>query len=400
MKILHILYQSLPQVSGSSIRSRDILMSQKEVGLDVFAITAPFQEARSRSEIINGVKYYRARINKKDSISDKTKPFLKRLIRVFYILSFYKKIEKLITEEKPDVLHAHAVFICGLPTLILSRKYKIPMVYEVRSLWMLKKDNSVKSQFFIFVEKQLFNLEKFIMNKADKVVVINENLKKVLIELGVASSKILVVNNAVNTTFIENLKRDFEVSKSKKRLNFGYIGTLTPHEGIDLLIQAFSIFNKEHPNSSLHIYGSGLEENRIKQLCKSHDFIFFNGRIDPNSVNVAFEGIDIIVNPRYKNRLTDSVTPLKPLEAMAYEKLFIGSDVGGIKELVNHNVNGFLFKSGDVYSLVDLMKCVSCLSDERLKSIKMSALDYVIKEKSWLKNAERYKKIYEKLNFN
>ena len=61
MKVFHILYESLPRVSGSSIRSRDILISQKNIGIDVIAITSPFTNSTSQNEFdvindINSVK--------------------------------------------------------------------------------------------------------------------------------------------------------------------------------------------------------------------------------------------------------------------------------------------------------------------------------------------------------
>src|SRR5690606_19766326 len=144
--------------------------------------------------------------------------------------------------------------------------------------------------------------------------------------------RIEVINNAVNTLLIENLKQN---SKKKgndfSAINFGYIGTLTPLEGLDLLIDVFREFTKEHPKIQLNIYGSGIEEKRLKALSENHPNINFFGAIVPDEIPIAFDNIDVIINPRHQNKLTDSVTPLKPLEAMAYDKLFIGSDVGGIK---------------------------------------------------------------------
>ena len=396
MKILHILYQSIPQISGSSIRSRDILMTQKEVGLEVVAITAPFQAASSKYDVIDGVKYYRSKFNEEDTISDKRKSFGSRVLRLFSIISFYSQIKKVIIQEKPEILHAHAMFFCGIPALLLAKKYHVPFVYEVRSLWMLKKEKKKVSGFSRLIERFLFKIECFVMNKADCVIVINQNLKEVIVNSGVNSDKIVLISNAVNTTLINSLKNK-EKEKIRESVCFGYIGTLTPHEGIDMLIEAFGAFNLKQPKSKLVIYGCGIEEERIKKLSQEHNNISFNGKIDPNEVYKAFNCIDIIINPRYKNKLTDSVTPLKPLEAMAYDKLVVGSDVGGIRELVDHEKNGFLFKAGSVKDLINTMEYVVSLDQEKLNFIKTSALSYVENEKSWLKNATIYKKTYYNL---
>ncbi len=396
MKVLHILYQSLPQVSGSSIRSRDILMSQKEVGLEVVAISSPFQIGSKFIEYFNDIKYYRTKINNIDSISDSRKSLFKRILRLFQIVSFTKKIKKIILLEKPDVLHAHAMFFCGLPALYLGKNFNIPVVYEVRSLWMLAKDGKRQNWFSKLIEKQILGIELFVMRRSDIVVAINENLKLFLIECNISEEKIKVVGNAVNTTLIDSLKNKLK-KKAKRELNFGYVGTLTSYEGLELLINAFFSFNKNFTNSQLFIYGKGIEENKIMELSKTNKNIHFCGPIKPNHVYQAFSNIDIIVNPRYKNKLTNSVTPLKPLEALAYSKIFIGSDVGGIKELIKDNVNGFLFEAGNQKSLENLMIKVYESDEQLLKKVRTEGLQYVRNNKSWLQNAIKYKKEYEHL---
>ena len=83
MKVLHVLYQSLPQVSGSSIRSRDILMSQKDIGIDVVAITSGFQgsEDGRKEDIINEIRYIRTSTQKETTITDNKKSvFTQKLV--------------------------------------------------------------------------------------------------------------------------------------------------------------------------------------------------------------------------------------------------------------------------------------------------------------------------------
>lgn len=372
-------------------------MSQAELGIQVIAVTSPFQPALQEEENINGIRYVRFAINRSETISDNQKSIFKRILRFFKIFSFYTKLKKVVVQESPDLLHAHAMFFCGIPALILGNKYKLPVVYEVRSLWMLSKTNKRKSLLAVLIEKILFKLELFVMAKADVVIAINENLKQVLIEGGICERKIHIIKNAVNTTLIKDLKQKIKRTSDINRLNFGYIGTLTPHEGIDLLINAFRSFIHKNPNSNLFIYGTGIETKRIKEKVIGNSNIKFCGPISPDEVYNAFTNIDVIVNPRYKNKLTDAVTPLKPLEAMAYEKIVIGSDVGGIKELITNQVNGFLFSAGDVDELIKLMQEISEFNQIQLNNIKKVALEYVESEKSWSNNALKYENIYETL---
>jgi glycogen(starch) synthase len=397
MKILHILYQSLPQISGSSIRSRDILMSQKEIGLDVIAVTSPFQNGIKNEECIDGITYFRTSIQDENTISDNPKGLFKRIFRFLKIIPFSFKLKKLIIAEEPQILHAHAMFFCGLPAIYYGWKYRIPVVYEVRSLWMLSKANFKKTSSKILIERLLFQLELYVMKKVSMVIAINDNLKEELVLNGIPKEKIEVIKNAVNVTLINNLKANNKKTNSSNRINFGYIGTLTPHEGIDFLIDAFKDVNSIYPEAKLLIYGSGIESKSIKKLASEVKGVEFYGSVNPNEIYQAFSLIDVIVNPRYKNKLTDSVTPLKPLEAMAYEKLVIGSDVGGIKELITHNENGFLFKAGDKKSLVATMVNVIKLDFRRQELFKSKGRSYVINEKSWLTNANKYQNIYNSM---
>ncbi|WP_289037869.1 glycosyltransferase family 4 protein [uncultured Zobellia sp.] len=397
MKILHILYQSLPQISGSSIRSRDILMSQQELGLEVMAITSPFQNGNKKKEQIDQITYIRTSINNRNTISDNPKGFFKRFSRLLQIIPFSHKLKQSIVGEEPDVLHAHAMFFCGLPAIYYGWKYKKPVVYEVRSLWMLSKSKERKGRLKSLIERLLFSLELYVMMKVSKVIAINDNLKSVLVGNGIPENKIEVINNAVNVTLIDKLKLNSTNKESVLRANFGYIGTLTPHEGLDFLIRAFKNVNSIYPETKLLIFGSGIESESIKKLANEVKNVEFHGSINPDRVYKAFSLIDIIVNPRYKNKLTDSVTPLKPLEAMAYEKLVIASNVGGMKELIVHNDNGLLFEAGNQKELEKVMESVLRLDEKEHSRILKNALKYVYEEKSWLQNARDYKLIYSNL---
>ena len=63
------------------------------------------------------------------------------------------------------------------------------------------------------------------------------------------------------------------------------------------------------------------------------------------------DSIAVLVYPRLPMRLTELVTPLKPLEAMALGRILVASDVGGHRELIRHGETGFLFRAGDAVAL-------------------------------------------------
>lgn len=400
MKVLHILYQSLPQISGSSIRSRDILFSQKEIGLNIIAVTSPFQNSTSgdKEDHIDGIRYLRTSKTKISSISDKRKSLLKRVSRIFSIFRFSFSLYRIVKVEKPEILHAHAMFFCGLPTILIGKILKIPVVYEFRSLWMFDKENiGNNKKIQKFIELQLFRIEMFVLKRADHVIFINNNLYLSFFEAGFYSTNYSIIKNAVNTTYIDNLKTHTSIEK-RKILTFGYIGTLAPYEGLEFLIETFHELYDEGLELYLFIYGDGVSrESILKKISSRNEVskILYKGAINPQQIGQAFGEIDIIINPRLKTKLTDSVTPLKPLEALAYEKIFVGSDVLGIKEIIDKR--GFLFRAGDKEYLKKTIKKVLSLSDdEKSREIKISK-NHVEEYYSWKKNALRYEAIYTKL---
>ena len=388
MKVLHILYQSLPNISGSSIRSRDILNNQLKIGIEPIVITSPFQNSKCNNcniEEIDGVKYFRTFSNKNELVNEAESSFFLQIKKLFRIIRFSYQVYSIAKKEKVDVIHAHAMFFCALAGKISSFFLKKPLIYEVRSLW---EERFKKNNFFNFLIFSLVTfLETFSMYLADYIVTINQNLKVELQKrLILKKRKITVVENAVDLDLV------FDSELSRNELVFGYIGTLSPIEGLDLLITTFK--NLDISNQLL-IFGDGIELEKLKKLSIGCNNIRFLGKLSNSEIYKAYNQIDIIVNPRKSSYLTNSVTPLKTIEAMAYKKLVIASDVGGMKELIKDDQTGILFKSGDLFELEKAL--LKVLERNDLNSIVDNAYNYIYKQRNWYHNAKLYKKLYSEL---
>lgn len=402
VKVLHILYQSLPQVSGSSIRSRDILMSQKETGIDVVAVTSSFQGSidGAKEDMIDGIRYIRTTKKITTSISDQKKSKLSQFSRILALIPFTLKLYKIISKEKPDILHAHAMFYCGVPAIFVGKIKKIPVVYEFRSLWMFQKKNGTKTRLDKLLEQWMLTIETFTLKNANYAVFLNEDLKKYFTSKGQHFKNNAVINNAVNTTYIKQQKIKLTTNSKNDELVFGYIGTLTSYEGIEFLIEVFQELYTEGIKNKLLIYGSGISKKNILKAIESNkevQTIQYKGNLKPEEVAQAYSNIDVIINPRLSTNVTNSVTPLKPLEAFAFEKLFLGSNVGGILALVEPNKTGFVFEAENKESLKSQIKQTLLLSQQEKETIIKNASKFVETEKSWNTNAEEYKNIYTSL---
>jgi len=92
-------------------------------------------------------------------------------------------------------------------------------------------------------------------------------------------------------------------------------------------------------------------------------------------------------------RLTELVTPLKPLEAMAMGKLVVASDVGGHRELISDGVNGHLFQTGQISSLAAVVSSLLGARDT-WDALHRTGREYVENERSWLHSVEKYRGVY------
>ena len=288
-------------------------------------------------------------------------------------------------KEKVDIIHAHAMFFCAIAGKITSIILNKPFIYEVRSLWEERFKRTSFLNYLIFSFSTF--LETFCMFLADHIIAINQNLKiELQNRLILRKRKITVVENAVD------LDRIITSKYNRSELVFGYIGTLSPIEGLDLLIESFKNLNL---SNKLLIFGDGIELENLKKLSALNNNIKFQGKISSSEILKAYNQIDIIVNPRKSSYLTNSVTPLKTIEAMAHKKLVIASDVGGMKELIKDGKTGILFKSGDLFELEKAL--LKVIERDDLNSIVDNAYDYIHKQRNWYHNAKLYKKLYSEL---
>jgi PEP-CTERM/exosortase A-associated glycosyltransferase len=246
-------------------------------------------------------------------------------------------------------------------------------------------------------------METRVIRQADAVTTICEGLRKDIIERGVSASKVTVIPNAVNPDkFVLGgvadpaLQQKLGLQGSRV---LGFIGSFYAYEGLPMLLQALPKIRQQHADIKVLLVGGGPQEEALKQQAKQlgiEDYVIFTGRVPHDQVNSYYDLVDILVYPRLSMRLTELVTPLKPLEAMAQGRLFIASDVGGHHELIKDGVTGRLFKADDVD---DLAATVADLLDnpDQWQTLKDGGRKYVEEERNWRVSVSRYKPVYESL---
>ena len=123
----------------------------------------------------------------------------------------------------------------------------------------------------------------------------------------------------------------------------GFIGSFYAYEGLDLLLEAVPLLSRRIPDFLILLVGGGPDEERLRGIARSlgiERFVRVTGRVPHQDVAHYYGVADVLVFPRRRMRLTELVTPLKPLEAMAQGKLLIASDVGGHREAESHQHPG------------------------------------------------------------
>ena len=130
------------------------------------------------------------------------------------------------------------------------------------------------------------------------------------------------------------------------------------------------------------------------ELLKLQKHVVFTGRVPHKDVNRYYDLIDVLAYPRHSMRLTELVTPLKPLEAMAQGHLFVASDVGGHRELVEHKKTGILFKADDANALASAL--LDLLKDkESWPALRANGRNFVESVRNWRNSVAHYKPAYE-----
>ena len=398
MKILHVLDHSLPVHSGYTFRSQSIFKTQALRGWEPVVVTSPKHEQNCQGpwgalEEIDGVRYYRS-----GKVSGRPLPLVTEL-RLMQATA--KRLLDVAAREKPDLIHAHSPVLNAYPALQAGRHLRLPVVYEIRAFWEdagvdqgTYREGSPKYQLVRFLETRA-------CRQVDQIAILCNGLKDDLVQRGLPAGKITPVFNGVDPADFRPVPADSEYLAAWEltgKTVVGFVGSFFRFEGLDLLVKAFSRIIAQRPDLVLLLVGGGETEADLRALVGELGLagrVVMPGRIPHERIPGVYALIDVLAYPRHPVRLTELVTPLKPLEAMAMGKALVASDVGGHRELIRNGETGLLFKAGEETALVTLLERLLADADLREK-LQRQGREWVCHHHTWDQTTAVYSEIYER----
>jgi glycogen(starch) synthase len=395
VRILHILDHSLPMHSGYTFRTRAILKAQIACGWTVAGVTGPRHEAGGPDEeIVEGLTFFRTGV----------RPGGPSPLREWReIGAFADRIDAVVRDWKPDILHAHSPVLNAVAAQRVADRHGIPLVYEIRAFWEDAAVGNGTGREGSARYRVTRALETRAVKRADAVAVICEGLRRDLVARGIDSGKIIVSPNGVDLElFGDPPPPDAALAASLGLVGVelvGFIGSFYDYEGLDDLIAAMPLLVAARPKAHLLLVGGGPMEAALRAQAIASpvaDRIHFIGRVPHDEVERYYGLVDILAYPRKAMRLTELVTPLKPLEAMAQGRLVAASDVGGHRELIEDGVTGTLFPPDDPAAMAGAL---AALFADRAdwETRRDVARSFVERDRNWSSNISRYHPVYQRL---
>lgn len=398
MRILHVLDHSIPLHSGYTFRTAAILREQRKLGWETFHVTSVKHIAPGPDvETVDGLEFHRTRWT--PGLSGKW-PVLREFRQM---RALEARLEAVARQIRPDVLHAHSPVLNALPALKVGRRLGIPVVYEIRAFWEDAAVDHGTTREGSLRYRATRAMETRAVRGVDAVTTICEGLRSDLEGRGIDAGKITVIPNAVDVEAFSfgvgpDLALKRELGFDGKRV-LGFIGSFYAYEGLDLLLRALPRVLSQAPDAVVLLTGGGPQDEALRALAAQlgiAEQVRFTGRVPHSDVQRYYNLVDVLVYPRLPMRLTDLVTPLKPLEAMAQGRLLVASDVGGHRELIRHNETGMLFRAGDVDDLAARVLDLLGMQDQ-WQRLRENGRRFVEHERNWSNSVARYRDVYGRI---
>lgn len=395
-RLLYIVHHSRPYLTnGYASRSHGLATGMLRAGIDVVCLTRPGFPLDVKKDLenvptedeIEGVTYLR------DLAPIRSGPARSRT----YILDAAAVVEDRIRKHRPQAVMVASNYVAAAPALIAARRTGVPIAYEVRGFWEVteaSRDPALQGSYSNLLKTRI---ESLIACLSDQVFTLSRSMAHELARRGVASEQIALLPNACNPEEFRPLPKDLRLAAKYNIPTatpvIGYIGSFVGYEGLDDLTVACAKLKAAGYQFRLLLVGASegpVHDQLVKIADDSglRDWLILPGRVPHEDVSRFYSLIDIAPFPRKPLPVTELVTPIKPLEAMAMEKAVVMSSVGALADMIDDGITGLIFQKGDVN---DLARCLARLFEEPalLAYLGHNARKFVQIERTWTGMGER-----------
>jgi glycosyltransferase involved in cell wall biosynthesis len=332
----------------------------------------------------------------------------------FSHLDIEKKFEKILIHEKPDVVHVHNIIGLSMGIILVAKKLGIKTISTLHDHWgfcykntlidneeKICMDSSRCSQCMKTIEagkfknipvrmrKDYFN---YVFDNVDGFITPSQYLANTYIKNNFVKNKFFVIWNGLDINRFSKIKKI-----PSPLVRFTFIGHLGKHKGVHLIIEALNHLKKYKKKIFLNVTGTGEELNNLQHQVEKYkltNIVKFWGKVDHSQIENAYKETDILILPsRWPENQPVSIT-----EAMACSTPIIGTDIGGIPELVKNNKNGYTFQINNSLDLSHKMEQF-ILNKSKVKSFGYRGYE-IIKNNSYHSQVKKIVAIYKKIKFS
>jgi sulfoquinovosyltransferase len=280
-----------------------------------------------------------------------------------------------IEKHKPDILHVTSPGFIGFSALLYARIFRVPLVFSYHTHLPLYA-KTYSPQWFPGVEEIAFSLIRFVHNRADLTLVTSPQVKAELESQGI--QRVDVWRKGIDT---DRFNPSFKSAEMRAVLSNNnptaplliYVGRL----GEEKRLREISKILDKLTDTRMAFVGTGPDETALKEFFEpwSHRTVF-TGAMTGEKLSQAFASADVFVMPSDTETLGFVV-----LEAMASGVPVVAANAGGIPDLINDGVTGYLCKPGDSASFAE--KVNRLLQDVELRAAMSAAGRTETERHSW-----------------
>lgn len=363
--------------NGYAVRTQGIAQALNEHGFETLCFVRPgrpwsVDKTRSiqiASEVkVKGVRYIHTRqtADSRDEVVELEND-VQRYIELFKVY-------------RPEVVIAASNYKAGLPAWVAAQRLGLPFYNEVRGFWELSKDAHEPGYANTAAFKKEQERDTFVAQQALQVFTLNQPMKDELVRRGVETSKIQLVPNGVSELpeikpADPELKRKLGINAGDKVI--GYVGSFNAYEGLDLLVEACVSLVEQGEPIKLLLVGDDQPIAEIKNKKITNDkkpWMIQVGRVQHEQVADYYALIDTVVIPRKKLSVCEVVPPMKIVEALAYNKRVVVSDVRPLAEYSYRYDRVFSYEAGNILNLIQSIQ--NALRSEGCLKVDQSLLFY------------------------